>query len=229
MPEIGAPSGRDWVACVPVGAHEQHGPHLPLDTDTRIAVAVAHGAARAARVPVWVGPAVTVSSSAEHDGFPGTVSLSEDTTVDVLVQIACSLTANAPGCAAVVFANAHGGNAASLRRALGVLAERGVAAFAWLPSADGADAHAGRTETSVMLAIAPDTVDMAAAEAGEAAPLAEIFERLRREGVKSVSTNGVLGDPTGAGAAEGVAILAEWVASLAAVLEESRAPTPGRR
>ena len=205
---------------MPVGSHEQHGPHLPFDTDSRIAVAVATGAARAAAVAVWVGPTVTIASSAEHDGFAGTVSLSEDTTVDVLVQVACSLARNAPGCAGVVFANAHGGNTDSLRRALGVLADRGVAATAWSPSSEGGDAHAGRTETSVMLALDPGAVDMHLAEAGVVAPLANIWDSLRRDGVRAVSPNGVLGDPTDANAAEGVVTLSEWVASLAGLIDD---------
>lgn len=205
---------------MPVGSHEQHGPHLPFDTDTRIAVAVTGGAVRAAREPVWVGPVLAVASSAEHDGFPGTVSLSEDTTVDVLVQVACSLVANAPGCLGVVFANAHGGNARSLSRALDVLGGRGIPVRAWSPRAATGDAHAGHTETSVMLHLDPGSVRLDLAEAGNTAPLADLSERLRVGGVRAVSANGVLGDPAGASAAEGVLILADWVTSLAATLDD---------
>jgi creatinine amidohydrolase len=80
------------------------------------------------------------------------------------------------------------------------------------------DAHAGRVETSVMLALAPGDVRLAAAAAGETRPLAEIMPGLRAAGVRAVSQNGVLGDPGGASAAEGESLLALMVADLAATL-----------
>jgi creatinine amidohydrolase len=215
MPEIDRPGTTGWIACVPVGSHEQHGPHLPFDVDTRIAVAISAGAAAASDVPVWIGPAITVGSSAEHDGFAGTVSLSEDTTVDVLVQVACSLAANAHGCDGILFVNGHGGNAAALHRTLGVLRHRGVHAAAWSPSLDGGDAHAGCTETSVMLHLHPGSVRMDLAEPGNTAPLTDLIATMRVGGVRAVSGNGVLGDPTGADADSGASIMALWIASLA--------------
>jgi creatinine amidohydrolase len=80
------------------------------------------------------------------------------------------------------------------------------------------DAHAGRVETSVMLALAPDDVRLDVAAAGETRPLAEIMAALRSGGVRRVSRSGVLGDPAGASAAEGETLLALMVADLAGVI-----------
>jgi creatinine amidohydrolase len=81
-----------------------------------------------------------------------------------------------------------------------------------------ADAHAGRVETSLMLALAPGEVRLGDAAAGETRPLTEIMAGLRAGGVRRVSANGVLGDPAGASAAEGEALLGLLVADLVATL-----------
>lgn len=208
---------RRFVLLVPVGAHEQHGPHLPLDTDTRIAVAVCRRAAD--RLP-WVelGPPLTVSASDEHAGFVGTLSLGTDLTAEVIAAIALSAVANSPTCAGTVFVNAHGGNRDSLVRVERALDEV-PAAFWSVPAAPGADLHAGRTETSMMLAIDPDLVRLDRAEPGDIRPLAEILPTMRTAGVGAVSANGVLGDPTGASADEGAALLDRAVADLLGFLE----------
>jgi len=84
---------------------------------------------------------------------------------------------------------------------------------AWSPSWPG-DLHAGRTETSLMLAIAPDRVHLARAEAGDRRPIDTLLPLLRHGGVRAVSANGVLGDPAGATAAEGEQLLAAAVEEL---------------
>jgi creatinine amidohydrolase len=76
------------------------------------------------------------------------------------------------------------------------------------------DAHAGRAETSLQLAIAPHTVRMSHAEPGNTRPIAELMPVLRASAVKAVSPNGVLGDPAGASAAEGAATLGELLTDL---------------
>jgi creatinine amidohydrolase len=76
------------------------------------------------------------------------------------------------------------------------------------------DAHAGRTETSLMLAIHPRRVNLAAARPGATQPLKELMPRLVQAGVAAVSANGVLGDPTGASAREGQRLLEAAVESL---------------
>ncbi|MFM1791256.1 MAG: hypothetical protein RLZZ526_1583 [Actinomycetota bacterium] len=83
-----------------------------------------------------------------------------------------------------------------------------------LPLYDGADMHAGRTETSVMLHLHPGLVDMSLATAGNTSPLDDIIEPMRAGGVRSVSETGVLGDATGASASHGHAVFGMWVASL---------------
>ena len=102
------------------------------------------------------------------------------------------------------------------------MVDEGHDVAAWWPSVPGGDAHAGRTETSLMLAIAPDTVRHDQAEAGNTAALIELLPQMQAGGVRAVSANGVLGDPTGASAAEGEAMLTELVASLVAVINRQR-------
>jgi mycofactocin precursor peptide peptidase len=220
------PEVRDRAAAapttllVPLGATEQHGPHLPLGTDTTIAVALAEAAA--ARVPgAVVAPALPYGSSGEHQDFAGTLSIGAAATELVLVELARSATETFPS---VVFVNAHGGNATPIRAAVARLRDEGRDVRAWSP-AFGGDAHAGRTETSLMLALEAEgttAVRVGSAEAGNDAPLGELIERLRSDGVRAVSPNGVLGDPAGASAVEGRALLAAAVEDLVATL----APPP---
>ena len=80
------------------------------------------------------------------------------------------------------------------------------------------DAHAGRTETSLLLALDPSVVGRELAAAGNRRPLVELGDELRRSGVRSVSPNGVLGDPRGATAAEGRRLLQETTSGCAAAL-----------
>jgi mycofactocin precursor peptide peptidase len=208
----------DALVFLPIGSCEQHGPHLPLDTDTRIAVAVATDAAELIGAPakVFVAPAVAIAASGEHAGFPGTLSIGTAALVTVLVEVVRS----ASWASRVVFVNGHGGNVNAVRRAADQLRHEGHDVVLWSPSASAAeashaDAHAGRFETSLMLAIAPDFVRLDRASAGDVRPLAMLLPLLRQDGVKSVSANGVLGDPTGANAAEGKRYLAALAADLA--------------
>jgi mycofactocin precursor peptide peptidase len=117
--------------------------------------------------------------------------------------------------------NGHGGNAAALQRAVTTLTAEGRRVLAWSPSVEG-DAHAGRTETAALLALAPSVVRMERAEAGATGPLAELMPALRAGGVASVAPNGVLGDPTGASAEEGRRLLDAMSAALIAAVAEWR-------
>ena len=135
---------------------------------------------------------------------------------EALERVLVELARSAPF-ARVLFVCAHGGNAEPLAAAVRTLREEGVDARAWSPRWGG-DAHAGRTETSLMLALAPELVG-ASREPGNVAPLPELMPRLRAEGVRAVSPNGILGDPAGASAEEGGALLAAATAELRAFVE----------
>ena len=197
---------------VPVGSTEQHGPHLPLDTDTRIAAAVAAGAADEL-ADTLVAPPVPYGSAGEHQGFPGTVSIGTAALTLLLTEYgrsACDWVAR------LVFVNGHGGNLDALRDGVGLLRREGRDA-GWLScGAAGTDAHAGHTETSVLLHLSPELVDTSAARPGNTEPLAALLPALRPGGVAAVSPTGVLGDPSTATAADGAVILAGMVADCAA-------------
>jgi mycofactocin system creatininase family protein len=198
---------------VPLGATEQHGPHLPIGTDAEIAAALATDAA-AGRPELLVAPVLAYGSSGEHQDFAGSLSIGAAATELVLVELGRSATETF---ARVLFVSAHGGNVAPLGAAVGRLREEGRDVRAWSPRFGG-DAHAGRTETSLVLALADAAVRAELAEPGNAAPLADLIDDLRAGGVRAVSANGVLGDPAGASAEEGRALLAAAADDLRATL-----------
>lgn len=195
------------ILLVPIGSCEQHGPHLPLDTDTRIATAIAEAVAGHSTGMV-VAPALAISSSGEHQGFAGTLSIGVAATEMVLIELGRS----ADWSAGLVLINGHGGNRVAVDAAVEALTYEGRHVLSWWPGGRGGDAHAGRTETSLLLAIAPHLVRMTAAAPGNTAPLRELFPQLLHDGVRAVSPNGILGDPTGASAAEGAALFEALVA-----------------
>jgi mycofactocin system creatininase family protein len=203
-------SGRSHVLALPLGSLEQHGPHLPLDTDTRVACAVAAGLAeRLAHVAV--APALAYGASGEHAGFPGTLLVGHP----ILAELVSELVRSARGAfEGVVVVSAHGGNGEALQQMSARSADEGDDVLVWSAAVPGGDAHAGRTETSLMLAIDPGAVRLELAEAGCIEPIGALMPRLRAEGVRPVSSNGVLGDPSGANADEGRALLDGLVTNL---------------
>lgn len=196
---------------VPVGSTEQHGPHLPLDTDTRIATAVSRALVEALggdELNWLVAPAIAYGASGEHEEFGGTVSIGTSALRLLLVEFGRSASRWA---SRLLFVNGHGGNVEALATAAALLRYEGRDVGWCSCSAENADAHAGHTETSVLLHISPADVWVNERVPGNRAPLGQLMPALRRGGIAAVSEVGILGDPTTATASEGARIFTEMV------------------
>ena len=169
-PEI----GRSTLL-VPVGSIEQHGPHLPLDDRRAVAGAVASRAAAGA--DLLVAPPIAYGASGEHEAFAGARCRSGTRRFGWCWW---SSGGRPPWAARLVFVNGHGGNVPSLVDAVTLLRYEGRDA-AWFPCAPGGDAHAGRTETSLVLALDPALV-RSGAEAGDPARSTSCCPRCARAG-----------------------------------------------
>lgn len=221
---------------VPLGSTEQHGPHLPFDVDARVAVAVAAGVAsrlEAHGSPVVVAPVLAYGSSGEHQQFAGTLSMGRDALRLLLVELIRSARTWA---ARVALITGHGGNAPVLAEVVPTMRGEGHE-VAWLGCAVPADAlpadlgsgdaHAGRVETSLMLHLDPARVGPFDTVTGSTAPLAEIMPALQAGDLRGVTPSGVLGDPRGATAAEGEALLVALIDDTSARLAAWRVGAHG--
>ncbi len=211
-PPAVAPTG---VPCllIPLGATEQHGPHLPLATDTIIASAWARAAA--ARVPrTMVAPALPYGSSGEHQGFAGTMSIGRQALAAVITELIRSV---AGYCQRTVLVCGHGGNAPVLGPLVEQLNREGHS-VSWLtprwPPDLAVDAHGGKTETSLLLHLAPELVRPHGEVTGTTTPLAELLPELQLRGLAAVTANGVLGDPSQASAEHGAELFSHLVTTL---------------
>ena len=245
-PESASRLTADSVAVLPLGAIEQHGPHLPVSTDYTVAAATAEAAVAEAATDtdVWLLPALAFTKSDEHAWSSGTVWLSWDTLMRVLVDIGNSLAASPVR--RLAFLNGHGGNSALLQVASRELRRRfGLRTFVMHPgmpvdqggtgpggSELGMGVHGGLGETSVMLHLRPDLVRMDLAVRSVPDKLAE-YEHIGFG--KQVSfgwlsddfgTNGTIGDPTGANAELGKQSFEASVHRCAAALREIARFTP---
>ena len=201
------------VALLPVGSFEQHGPFLPLATDTVIACTIANELAAA--YPLDLLPPVTVSCSHEHAAWSGTVSISATTLYAVVRDIAASLRGRR-----LVVVNGHGGNyvlanavqesggAMGLFPGVGDWAEARAAAR--LETSMDSDMHAGELETSILLHAHPDLVRPGFDSADW---LADDRRHLLSRGLDAYTESGVVGRPSLASASKGKALLAALVRS----------------
>jgi len=171
--EVAGLDKTNGVVILPIGAVEQHGHHLPLLTDTLIVNRMLDAALAAlpADVVAWTLPTLPYGKSNEHTGFPGTISLGAQTLMAVLHDIARSL-ADA-GFRRLAFLNGHGGNAALLEvMAREIRAATGLLCFCLQPALlveppfaisdqeRRLGFHGGELETSLLLTIAPELVQM---------------------------------------------------------------------
>lgn len=217
----GAAAARQ-VAVLPVGSFEQHGPYLPLSTDTLVACAIAREVAAA--FPVHLLPPVTISCSHEHAAWPGTVSISSVTLHAVVRDIADSLRRS--GVDTLVLVNGHGGN-----YVLGNVVQESTAAggrMALFPATEDwesareragiqtsllTDMHAGEIEASILLHTHPELVrpgyETSDFEADDRRQLLTL-------GMSAYTKSGVIGRPSRASAGKGKEILASLTDSFGA-------------
>lgn len=247
-PAVASRLGPDSVLVQPVGAVEHHGPHLPLATDLVAAEGLAQAVMAEAGedLDLWLLPPLAYTKSNEHAWAPGTVWLSAATLLAVLGDIARSL-ATTPA-RRLVFLNGHGGNSALLQVACrdiriatglqtflmhpGVPADQGGSS----PESElGMGVHGGLDETSVMLHLRPDLVDMS--QARRSVPEHLAGRRYVKFGgpvsfgwtSDDFGTHGVIGDPTGATAERGRQLWAGMIQAAVQALGEIAAfsPAPG--
>jgi creatinine amidohydrolase len=232
--------GPGIVAIQPIGAIEHHGPHLPLATDAIIAEEVARAVVEdRADLPLALLPTLSYGLSSEHLWAPGTISLSPSTMLSVLDEVGASLAR--AGVPRLVFLNGHGGNSALLRVACREIRVRhGLLTFLvhpHLPVDQGGESnaadpeegfavHGSAGETSMVLHLRPDLVDMSLAETSLPRWLAD-YHHIGFGGEVSfgwtsedIAPSGVIGDPTLASAERGKAGFESCVERLGSVMAE---------
>ncbi|NJO80495.1 MAG: creatininase family protein [Cyanobacteria bacterium RM1_2_2] len=234
------PEREHVVILQPVGAIEQHGPHLPLIVDAAISVAVLGKALEQleADIPAYVLPPLYYGKSNEHWHFPGTITLSAQTLMTTLMEVGQSI--YRAGFRKFALVNGHGGQPQIMEMVARDLHQQHedfqvFPLFVWrvpnaatellTPEELELGIHAGDAETSLLLSILPDQVRMEAAVKEYPQDLPDSM--LSMEGqlpfawtMLDLSRSGVLGDPTVATQAKGDQILASLAQSWAQVIRD---------
>jgi creatinine amidohydrolase len=243
-PSLTSADRADWLAVLPLGAHEQHGPHLPFETDTLIAQGIAERlvAALPEGLPATILPVEPVGYSIEHIDVEGTRTLAFDEAVRRWLGIAEEL--HRAGIRKLVLLNAHGGNSPLLTivaTEARVRFDMLVVATSWTrfgqpdgwikPEDKAIDIHGGDIETSVMLALAPGRVDMTKARAfpSRQTEYAARYKHLRAYGphafgwkMSDLNPDGVAGNAAAATAEKGEKLIAHSVKGLIELLKDVR-------
>jgi creatinine amidohydrolase/Fe(II)-dependent formamide hydrolase-like protein/7-cyano-7-deazaguanine synthase in queuosine biosynthesis len=224
------------TALLPVGATEQHGPHLPLDTDSWDAEYLCRRVAeRCSQPQPVVLPLVPYGVSYHHQDFSGTLSVSPETLAQFVYEVGMSAVAH--GVTKLIIVNGHGGNAPALQLAAqrinrdariftcvdtGESSDADVARLTVTPN----DAHAGEIETSTALATRPQLVDLRAARRSVPRFSSRYLDFSSERSISwfshtaHISKTGVLGDPTQASAEKGEAIWDLMIDALVAFVEQ---------
>lgn len=231
--ELRALADQDAVAIVPVAAIEQHGPHLPVMVDTRLAGEVGLRAARKAAkdgTPTVILPVIWHGLSEHHMPYGGTITLDTEAFHLVVRGVVASVVRH--GFTKVLILNGHGGNIiASQVSAQDLTLELGVpvvAATYWLEAASrfkdilevqDSVLHACEAETSMMMVLEPDLVDdsdLAGVKGADGLKFLQAGENsFRWRSLTHVTANGVIGDPTTASAQKGERLLEAGGAAIA--------------
>lgn len=247
MPQdpIEMPAAEAPIAVLPLGAHEQHGPHLPFETDSLIAAGIAERlmAALPRELSVHMLPVEPVGYSIEHMDVMGTRTLAFDEAVHRWLSIA--ETCSKAGMRKLVLLNAHGGNSPLLTivaTEARVRFDMLTVATSWTrfglpdglmsPAEKAIDIHAGDIETSVMLALQPGLVDMGRAKdfPSRQREFEQRFMHLRAYGphafgwkMSDLNADGAAGNAAAATAEKGELIIAHAVKGLVALLRDVQA------
>ncbi|MHA1549515.1 MAG: creatininase family protein [Alphaproteobacteria bacterium] len=227
--DFAAGDTASWIAVLPVAAIEQHGPHLPVSTDTTIAEGMLRRAIELlpGDLPVTFLPVQAIGKSNEHISFPGTLTGGWESITRLWLEIGDSV--HRAGVRKLIIANAHGGNVAMIdivARELRVRHGMTVVVCAWarfgepqglLGEAESSyGIHGGEMETSIMLHLRPDLVRMDRAADFRSTQLdhANRYKRLRAHGpvamgwqAEDLNPAGVVGNAAAATAAKGAAII----------------------
>jgi len=229
------------VALLPVGAVEQHGPHLPLDTDAFDANYLAHRVAESCTDPKpLVLPLISYGVSYHHDDFPGTISVGNEALSSMVYDVGMSCARN--GITKLIIVNGHGGNTPTLQFAAQMI-NRDAMIFTAVDTGETSDVdlyalcetpndvHAGEIETSTALAVRPQLVDMASAARFVPQFSSRYLDFTARRSVEwyartaRISPSGVLGDPTRASREKGEKMWEVMVKNLVELVEELKGMT----